>query len=126
MARVHELARDRDDTAIAETLNRQGYRSAKGKAFTVSMIKWIRYRHRIPKPDLKRSEELTVAQVAEHFGVSRYVVYYWIEHDLLKVRRLNRGAPLWITLDTMTEQKLWDWVRSSPRIRTPQKSDALP
>ncbi len=78
VARVRELARDRDDTAIADTLNREGYRSAKGKAFNVSMVAWIRYRHHILKANLKRPEELTVAQVAERFGVSHHVVYYWL------------------------------------------------
>jgi DNA invertase Pin-like site-specific DNA recombinase len=123
--RVRELARDRDDAAIAEALNQHGHRSATGKAFNVSMIRWIRYRHHILPADLKRPEELTVAQVAEHFGVSHHMVYYWVGRDLLKARRLNRGAPLWITLDTPTEQELWDWVRDSSRIPSAQKSETL-
>lgn len=122
VARVRELARDRDDTAIADTLNREGYRSAKGKAFNVSMVAWIRYRHHILKANLKRPEELTVAQVAERFGVSHHVVYYWLEHDLLKGRRPKPGAPYWITIDNTTEQKLLDWVGKSARIQTPRKA----
>ena len=122
VARVRELARDRDDTAIAEILNREGHRSAKGTPFNVSRVAWIRYRHRIPKPDLKRPEELTVAQVAQRFGVSHHVVYYWLEHDLLKGRRLKPGAPYWITIDNTTEQKLSDWVGKSTRLKKPQKA----
>jgi len=32
---------------------------------------------------LKKSEELTVQQVAKQFGVSDGVVYYWIEHNVI-------------------------------------------
>ena len=45
-----------------------------------SMIQWIRYRYQIPKPACATEpEELTVQQVAERFGVSPNVVYYWID-----------------------------------------------
>ena len=86
------------------------------------LVAWIRYRHHILKANLKRPEELTVAQVAERFGVSHHVVYYWLEHDLLKGRRPKPGAPYWITIDNTTEQKLLDWVGKSARIQTPRKA----
>jgi transposase-like protein len=95
-------------------------RSPTGKRFTASMIRWIRYRYEIPAPKLRGPEELTVAQVAEHFGVSHGVVYYWIERDILPARRLNRGSPYWITLDDAKESQLKQWVRDSSRIATTQ------
>jgi len=52
------------------------------------------------------------------FGVSRYVVYYWIEKGLVKARRLNRGSPFWITIDEDKELELRNWVRNSSRIQT--------
>ncbi|MGA2501721.1 MAG: helix-turn-helix domain-containing protein [Tepidisphaeraceae bacterium] len=85
--RVRRLAIDKADTEIADALNQQGCRSAKGKPFTQSMITWVRYKHRIPAPQFKRPEELTVAQVAEKFDVSSHVVYYWIERGGLPARR---------------------------------------
>ena len=101
---VRRLAAEKADAEIADALNHQGCRSAKGKPFTQSMIAWIRYKHRIPAPKLKRPEELTVTQVAEKFDVSPSVVYYWIGREVLPARRRNGGSALWITLDPETER----------------------
>ena len=88
---VRNLAKDLPDDQIVAALNQQGRRSAKGKLFTVSMIKGIRLRHKIPAPQLKRPEELTIKETAEKFGVSSYVVYDWIERGVIDARKLNNG-----------------------------------
>lgn len=80
--RIRELARDLPDGEIADRLHREGQVSPKGRPYTVNIVQWIRRRHRIPPADLKRPEELTVQQVAQRFGVSDPVVYYWIEHGV--------------------------------------------
>ena len=80
------------------------------------IIQWVRWRYQIPPATLKRPEELTVQQVAQHFGISNHVVYYWIQHGLIQARQLNRGEPYWITLNATDEQKLRDWVRNSGKI----------
>jgi len=67
---------------------------------------------------LKKTEEFTVQQVADQFGVSQGVVYYWIEHKVIHARRLNGGTPYWITLNTADEKKLREWVYNSSRIHT--------
>jgi hypothetical protein len=115
--RVRELAHGLPDAEIANRLNREGPASAKGKPFSAQIVRWIRWRHQIPPAVLKKSEELTVQQVAEHFGVNPGVVYYWIERSLIQARRLNQGTPYWITLNRSDELKLRDWVRSSTRIQ---------
>jgi len=120
VGRVRELACGLGDGQIAERLNQEGRRSATGQAFNASMIQWVRFRHRIPKADLRRPEELAVKQVAEHFGVSSHVVYYWIEHGILATRRLGPQTPCWVTLDPAQEQALWNWVRASSRIQASQ------
>lgn len=56
-------------------------------------------------------------QVAQHFGVNAYVVYYWIERNLIKARRLNQRMPYWITLTGSDEQKLQNRVRNSSRLQ---------
>jgi Recombinase/Recombinase zinc beta ribbon domain len=116
--RVRELARSLPDAQIADRLNQEGQRSALRKPFTVSMIKWIRYRHRIPAMKSNRPEELTVQQVADRFAVRSSVVYYWIERGVIQARRLNGGTPYWITLSETDEQKLREWVHDSSRIQT--------
>jgi hypothetical protein len=115
--RVCELAQSLPDAEIAAQLNRGGHTSAKGRPYTTKIIQWIRWRYQIPPAPLKNPEELTVQQVAEQFGVSTWVVYYWIEHRVITMaRRLNDGAPYWITLKPADEEKLRDWVRSSSKL----------
>jgi DNA invertase Pin-like site-specific DNA recombinase len=114
---VRELARHLADTEIADELNRQGQVSAKGLQYTSKIIQWIRCRYRIPAAEFKTLEELTVRQVAEKFGASDQVVYYWIDHGVIRSRRVHGGMPHWITLSDSDEQKLRDWVRNSRRMK---------
>ena len=116
--RIRDLACSLLDAQIADQLNREGCTSAKGKSYTGKMIRWIRWRYQIPLARLKKSEEVTVQQVAKQFGVSDGVVYYWIEHNVIQARRLNPGMPCWITLTAADERKLRDWVRNSSRIHS--------
>ena len=115
--KVRQLAPRLPDAEIATSLNREGHASAKGKPYTAEIVRWIRWRYQIPPAVLKRPEELTVQKVAQHFGVSAGVVYYWIERRLVQARRLNNGMPYWITLNASDEQKLRDWVHNSSRIQ---------
>jgi hypothetical protein len=48
---------------------------------------------------------------------SDQVVYYWIEHGVIRSRRINSGMPHWITLSAIDEQQLREWVRKSSRIQ---------
>jgi hypothetical protein len=115
--RVRELAHGLPDAEIANRLNREGHASAKGKPYTTQIVRWIRWRYQIPPVTLRRPEELTVQQVAQHFDVNPYVVYYWIERNLIQARRLNQRMPYWITLTGSDEQKLQDRVRNSSRLQ---------
>jgi hypothetical protein len=115
--RVRELAHGLPDAEIAAQLNREGHASAKGKPYTTQIVRWIRWRYQIPPATLRRSEELTVQQVAQHFGVNAYVVYYWIERRLIQARQLNQRMPYWITLTGSDEQKLQNRVRNSSRLQ---------
>jgi DNA invertase Pin-like site-specific DNA recombinase len=114
--RVREMARQLPDAAIAERFRQEGYSSATGKPYSTTIIRWIRFRYRIPSPALRRPEELTVAQVAKHFGVRPGVVYYWIERTHLQARRVNAGSPYWIVINETDKQKLQAWVQNSNRI----------
>jgi hypothetical protein len=119
---VRILARQLPDAQIGEQMNRAGRRNTRGKPFTAKMIGWIRWRHRIPAAPLKRAEELTVKQVAQRFGVRPSVVYYWIEREVIPARRVNDGAPYWITLDQAKDKALRAWVRNSKHIVRPGHS----
>ena len=113
---VRRLAKDHTDAQIVELFNGRGERTAKGNPFTVASIRWIRHKHRIPAPQLKLPHELTVDDVAAKFHVSRGVVYYWINRDVLPARRIGDGHPYWITLTETKAKELQQWVQSSKRI----------
>ena len=121
---IRQWAPTMSDLQIAEQLNRQGVCSATGRSFTQFMIRWLRYRHAMGCVSLKRPEELTVAQVAARLEVSPWVVYYWVEHQMLPARRINHGSPLWITLDEPTEEMLRKKVRSSTKIQAQRAKHA--
>jgi len=115
--RVRSLAASMTDAQITATLNEENLLSAKGKRFSPTMVKWMRYRYDIPTPSLQRSDELTVRQVANRLGVSSGVVYYWIERGHLPARRIESGSPYWITLTSEKEAELRAWVTNSNRIK---------
>ena len=113
---VRRLAKDLNDAQIVELFNSRGEQTAKGNPFTVASIRWIRHKHRISAPQLKLPHELTVDDVAARFHVSRGVVYYWINRDVLPARRIGDGHPYWITLTETKAEELQQWVQSSKRI----------
>jgi len=124
--RVKALAPALSGSQIAERLNKEGLRSAKGKPFNKSIVDWIRYKYDIPSAKLKRSEEFTVKQVAEKFGVSQHVVYYWIESKFLNARRIHNNAPYWITLDSEKEKELCQKILESTKIQKIKKRTKNP
>lgn len=117
IVRVRELSQSYTDAQIVNLFNEEGLKSAKGRRFTISMIKWIRYKHGIIGPVLKRADELTVNQVMDRFSISRYVVYYWIERKFISARRLNHGSPYWISIDPQKEKELTELVKKSTKIQ---------
>ena len=94
----------------------KGMPAPKASRITGRLSRWIRWRYQIPPAKLKKPEELTVQQVAQQFGVNPDVVYYWIEHRIIRARRLNT-MPYWITVSDTDQQKLRDWVRNSAKIQ---------
>jgi hypothetical protein len=118
VARVRALAQHSNDEQMVEQLNQAGVKTRKGNRLTVSAIRWIRFKHAIPVPNLKRAEERTVSEVAAHFGVSHHVVYYWIERHHIPARKLAnpKGVAWFLTIDQETEQRLRQWIEQSTRI----------
>ena len=117
VAQVRTLASTMSDLQIAATLNQAQLCSAKGKPFTDSMIHWIRYRYEIPAPVLKRPEEFTVNELAQHFQIDIGVVHYWIQRGHIPTRRLTKTAPYWLTISQEKEIELKTWITNSTRIK---------
>jgi excisionase family DNA binding protein len=87
------------------------------------MIKWVRYKHAIAAPLQDDDGTLTVGQLAERFGVSRHVVYYWIERGLVDARHHKRGTPYRISLQDDRARRLQVWVVNSSRIAARRHSE---
>lgn len=122
VAEIRELATHHDDKEIVALLNRDGRKSAKGSAFTVAMIEWVRFKHKIPALAAPAGS-FRVGEICKRYGVSHYVVYYWIDRGLLLAQR-KPGCPYAVTIDEMTDLKLQEWVANSRRI-PPQSRNRL-
>jgi DNA invertase Pin-like site-specific DNA recombinase len=115
---VRDLARNLDDAAIATRLEQSGQRGSSGRPFTASMVKWIRYRHRIPASP-PPAGTVGVEQVCQRYGVSRWVVYDWIEHGFLPAHRSKPGMPYAITIPPATDEALRQRIEASAHLPKP-------
>ena len=114
--KVREFSLQYDDQYIVDYFNQKGIKTNKGNLFTIDSIKWIRYKHKIPAPDFRQPGEVTVNEAMEKFGVSRHVVYYWINIKTITARKPKEGLPFYISLNEAKENELRDWVKNSSRM----------
>ncbi len=107
VARACTLARElHEDAQIAAVLNAEGHCGPKAGAFTTAMVRWLRYKHRIPAPCRRHPGELTVQETATRFGVSPGVVYYWIKRGIITARRTNGGSACWISIPADDQEQI--------------------
>jgi DNA invertase Pin-like site-specific DNA recombinase len=112
ITRIRELAGRHHDKEIVELLRADGHRSSTGKPLTLSMIKWLRYKHRIPAPR-PPGGTLSVRQVRDRYGVSLWVVHYWISRGLVTVQQRKPNTPYAISIDDKLDEFLRAWVANS-------------
>jgi hypothetical protein len=115
--RIRELAIDHHDDEIVALLRAEGHRSSTDKPLTLGTIKWIRYKHRIPAPK-PPAGSLSVRQVGERYGVSLWVVHYWIEHGIVSAVRRRPNGPYAITIDAELDQRLRTWIANSAHLHS--------
>jgi DNA invertase Pin-like site-specific DNA recombinase len=122
---VRELARAQPDQHIARVLNRLGYRTGAGHAWTQSRVAGLRRHHQIPAFDrgVDRQALLTMADAAIRLGVSPTTVRRLITRGLLPATQPVRDAP-WaiqlVDLDLETVQRTVAAIRRGgalPRTR---------
>jgi excisionase family DNA binding protein len=92
---VRELARAQPDQHIARILNRLGYRTGAGHAWTQSRVAGLRSHQHIPAFDrsVDRQALLTMADAATRLGVSPTTVRRMVTRGLLPARQPIRDAP---------------------------------
>jgi DNA invertase Pin-like site-specific DNA recombinase len=124
VARIRKLAVDHHDDEIVAKLRDEGQKSTTtGKPITVATIKWLRFKHRIPAPPPPIGT-LNVRQVREKYGVSLWVVYYWIERGIVSAEQRKGNAPYAITIDKQLDRRLREWVANSAHIRLSSPTQA--
>ncbi|HXR34429.1 MAG TPA: hypothetical protein VN754_00670, partial [Candidatus Binataceae bacterium] len=112
VAKIRTMAEKYDDEEIVRRLNGEGLTSSTGKPFTASIVRWIRFKHRIPGPSLPAGT-FTVNQVRERYGVSLWVVHYWIERGVVSAAQRKPNAPYAVTIDNAVDRRLRKWVANS-------------
>ena len=115
VSRVRELSVDHHDDEIAQLLGAEGHQSSTGKPLTQSMIQWVRHKHRIPAPKLP-ANTFSVGQLGERYGVSKGVVYYWIDRGVVVAEQRKHNAPYAITIDDESDRRLREWVAQSAHL----------
>lgn len=122
--RVRALAIGHADDEITELMTAEGRQSSTGKPLTIAMIRWIRWRHRIPAPK-PAPGAFSVRNIAARYGVSPHVVYYWIDRGVVTAQQRRENRPYEIMLDDVTDQRLHAWVATSYHMtpKQPQKLD---
>lgn len=123
VARIRELAVKHHDDEIVLLLRAEGHRSSTGKPLTPSMIKWLRYKHRIPAPR-PPDDTLNVHQLRERYGVSLWVVHYWIDRGVIAARQRKPNTPYAITIDEDCDQRLREWVANSSHLHPSSQTQA--
>lgn len=102
--KIRQMAQSMSNKEIIQKLNDANCLTAKGQKFTISAIKWIRYKHKIPAVYRGKPDELTVIQVAEKLGVTTHVIYYWLERGYISSRQ-DQEKKHWIQLTPQLEQQ---------------------
>jgi DNA invertase Pin-like site-specific DNA recombinase len=123
VARIRELAAKHHDDEIVLLLRAEGHRSSTGKPLTPSMIKWLRYKHRIPAPR-PPNDTLNIHQLRERYGVSLWVVHYWIDRGVIAARQRKPNTPYAITIDQDSDQRLREWVANSSHLHPSSRTQA--
>jgi DNA invertase Pin-like site-specific DNA recombinase len=99
---VRRLAAHHPDAAIAGILNRQGRTSARGQAFTASIVsslrthwKIARYQHESPAAD---AAAVSIIEAARELGVVPSTVHRWVNDGFIPAEQTTPGAPWRIRL----------------------------
>ena len=101
--RTRDLARTQTDHEIAATLNQDGFKTVKNKAWTARRVMDFRLSNSIPSGfttaealRLTDSGYITSAEAAKHLGISQATVQKWYKLGVLSGKHDGGQSPLWI------------------------------
>ena len=124
VSRIRELAIHLHDDEIVLLLRAEGHHSSTGMPLTLAMIKWLRYKHRIPAAH-PPADSLNVQQLRQRYGVSLWVVHYWIDRGVVAAQQRKPNAPYAITIDEETDRRLREWVANSAHLHPSSQTQTV-
>ncbi len=91
LATIDQLLDHHTDGEVAEILNDKGYRSGTGLSFCARRVAVIRRAYKIPSrfTRLKKKGLLSIKEIAEKYGVNRWMVYAWRKSGKLTAYRYD-------------------------------------
>ncbi len=112
--RLRQLAAHLPDDQIADLLNAEGYPTATGLPWTLTRVRAVRRKHRIPSncpyqavSGQPRGEGLIPAKAAAaRLGVSHSMISDWFHAGLIPGHQRRPGAALWVRLDDTNLSRL--------------------
>jgi hypothetical protein len=113
----------RSDRDLVDALTAAGFTTATGGAFSVKAVRALRRRYHLPFP--ARPSGLPAAEVARRLGVSKGVIYYWLEQGQLRGQQDERGywcVPFSAEVEAACRQR----VAASARIHPPSTQRLSP
>lgn len=121
-ARVRALTADGlAAAAVAECLNAEGYRPARGERFGVQTVRDLRrqlgvsaHRPRGRTRDGLGPDEWWRADLAERLGIAKTTLEHWIVQGWVRARQEPRGLRRWIVWADAAELQRLDWLRQRP------------
>jgi len=123
VARLRALAADTPDRQIAETLDREGFRSGTGQRFTTNIVKQLRYSYSIPSgcPDgpvasaqgYRADGRCSSKTAADLLNVNVSTIAAWCQSGLLEGIQSGPHGPWWILLTPETIVRLRKPTRRS-------------
>jgi excisionase family DNA binding protein len=94
---VRRLAVHHPDAAIAGILNRQGRTSARGQAFTASIVSSLRIHWKIAcypaGTEPTDADPISVAEAARELGVVASTVHRWVNDGFIPAEQTTPGSP---------------------------------
>jgi len=118
------MAERYDDEEIVRWLNGEGLTSSTGKPFTVNIVRWIRFKHRIPGPALPTGT-LTVSQVRQRYGISLWVVHYWIKRGIVSAVQRKPNTPYAVTINNAVDRHLRKWIENSGHLHPSSQTQTV-
>src|SRR4029077_4895212 len=116
VAKIRAMAQRCDDNEIVTQLTSEGLTSSPVQPFTATMVLRIRYRHRISSPSTPSDGTFTVSQVRARYGVSLWVVQYWIKRGIVSATQRKSNTPYAVRIDDLADRRLRDWVANSSHL----------